>query len=178
MNEKSRRDNQEDAAAPLHYKACGLDDIYLTNGFQRHQTAYGEGYSIDHVDALHQAIALHLVTRRKTLKPKEIRFLRKQLELTQDELGMKLGTTGQTVARYEKGESEIPGPVDKMMRVIYVLHQAPPKLRAALEKALEAPHQDAPQHQEAAFANEDEHWRTVSAFIADKVLSDARTCGS
>jgi DNA-binding transcriptional regulator YiaG len=175
MIQTFRRSDQEDAVAPLHYKACGLDDIYLINGFQRHQTAYGEGYSIEHVDALHKAIALHLVMRRKTLRPKEIRFLRKQLDMTQDELANELSITGQTVARYEKGDSEIPGPVDKMIRVIYVLHQAPPKLKAALEKALEAPHQDAQLHQEAAFANEDEHWRIVPAFIADKGLTEARS---
>lgn len=176
MIEKFRRNDQEDAAKPLHYKACGLDDIYLMNGFHRHETAYGEGYSIENVEALHEAIALHLVTRRKTLKPKEIRFLRKQLDLTQDELGTKLGTTGQTVARYEKGESETPGSVDKMIRVFYVLHRAPQKLRAELDKALEAPHQDAQQHQETAFRNEDEHWRTVPAFIADKGLTQGRVC--
>jgi DNA-binding transcriptional regulator YiaG len=176
MMQKFRRHDQEVAAAPLHYKACGLDDIYLMNGFQRHQTAYGEGYAIEHVYALHKAIALHLVMRRKTLKPKEIRFLRKQLDMTQDELANELSITGQTVARYEKGESEIPGPVDKMIRVIYVLHRAPPKLKAALEKALEAPHQDAQMHQEAAFKNEDEQWRTVPALIADKGSTEARSC--
>ena len=30
--------------------------------------------------------------------------------------------TGQTVARYEKGETEIPGPADKLLRFVYAMH--------------------------------------------------------
>jgi len=40
--------------------------------------------------------------------------------------------TGQTVARYEKGDTEIPGPVDKLMRVLYAFHLLPEAERAKL----------------------------------------------
>jgi hypothetical protein len=65
---------------PLHYTACGLDNVYLRNGFKR-ETIDGEEYvSIEDLDGLWKAIGLHLVTTRKALTPKEIKFLRQQME--------------------------------------------------------------------------------------------------
>lgn len=114
---------------PLHYTACGLDDIYLLNGFGVEETDYGRGVSVENVDGLHHAIGLHLIEHRKALSPKEFRYLRKQMDLTQAELGAKLGVSDQTVARYEKGETEIAGPADGMVRVLYVFSLLPEEMR-------------------------------------------------
>lgn len=112
-----------------HYKECGLDDIYLLNGFKWHETPYGRGVSIENIDALHLAIGEHLIKYRKALSPKDFRFLRKNMDLTQDNLGKKIGVTGQTIARYEKGETEIPGPSDRLVRVVYAFHLLPPETK-------------------------------------------------
>ncbi|MFC3180901.1 helix-turn-helix domain-containing protein [Cypionkella sinensis] len=103
----------------------GLDDVVLLNGFVRHETEYGDGVSIDHVDNLHLAIALHILTTKKALSPKEFRFLRGELELTQDALGDLIGVDGQTVARYEKGSTPISGPADRLIRVFFVINLMP-----------------------------------------------------
>jgi len=106
---------------PLHYTACGLDDVYLVNGFTR-ETVDGEEFiTIENIDGLWKAIGLHLVdTRRKVLAPKEIRFLREHMDLTQAELGAKLRVTDQTVARWEKGETDMPGSADLVLRILFL----------------------------------------------------------
>lgn len=112
----------DDVKEPLHYPECGLDDVYLLNGYETVETPYGSGIAVKDVDALREAIAWHLATRKKALTGKEIRFLRKQLDLTQSELARLLGVDAQTVARWEKGTSAIPGPAEALLRLLYVEH--------------------------------------------------------
>jgi DNA-binding transcriptional regulator YiaG len=105
---------------PLHYTACGLDNVYLFNGFKR-ETIDGEDYvTIEDLDGLWKAIGLHLVTTRKALAPKEIRFLRQHMDMTQAELGARLRVSDQTVARWEKDRCDLPGPADVMLRVLFL----------------------------------------------------------
>ena len=103
-----------------HYTECGLDDVYLLSGHDVHATPYGEGVSIHDVDGLHRAIGRWLALEKKSLSGKEIRFLRKELGLTQERLADRLGTTCQTLARWEKDKVPIPGPADILLRVIYL----------------------------------------------------------
>ncbi len=112
---------RESDAEPLHYKACGLDDVYLVNGFTR-EIVDGEEYvTVADLDGLWKIIGMHLVTTKKILAPKEIRFLRDHMDMTQAALGALLRVTDQTVARWEKGETKlIPGPADFMLRVLYL----------------------------------------------------------
>jgi hypothetical protein len=61
----------------------------------------------------------------------EFRFLRKQMGLTQKELGERLGVEDQTIANYEK-EKTIPLNSDKHMRLVFLLWMAPPSARAEI----------------------------------------------
>ena len=47
-------------------------------------------------------------------------FLRKLLDLTQAELAVALGCDVQSVARWEKGKTDINGAADRLMRVLYL----------------------------------------------------------
>ena len=105
----------------FHYTLCGLDNIYLMNGYSVEETPYGEALSIKHADELHTAIGVHLVQNRKVLSPREVRFLRKQLELTQADLGSLIGQSSQQVARWEKNQSAIPGPADRLLRLLFLI---------------------------------------------------------
>jgi putative transcriptional regulator len=40
-----------------HYLVCGVDDVWLANGYRRHRTAYGPGVSFHDVLGLQAAIA-------------------------------------------------------------------------------------------------------------------------
>jgi DNA-binding transcriptional regulator YiaG len=107
---------------PYHYTACGLDDVYLMSGYETEETGYGTGVSIKNADDLHQAIGMFLVNNKKLLSGKEVRFLRHQMDLTQSELARLFGTSAQQVARYEKEECEMPGPADRILRLLYSEH--------------------------------------------------------
>lgn len=112
----------EEDKEPLHYTGCGLDDIYLFSGYTIVETPHGEGLSIKKLDELHEAIGYRLVTQKKTFSGKELRFLRKQMDLTQSELGKLVVLSSQQVARWEKGESDISGPADILLRLLYLDH--------------------------------------------------------
>jgi DNA-binding transcriptional regulator YiaG len=103
-----------------HYTECGLDNIYLQNGYDKSDLD-GESYiSIDSIDELHVAIGELLVEQSIALSPKEFRFLRTELNLSQKVLGGILDVDGQTVARWEKGETNIPRTSDVVLRAIYL----------------------------------------------------------
>lgn len=143
---------------PFHYTACGLDDIYLVNGYERHDTAYGEGVSIHNIENLHRVIAEHIIERRKTLSNKEFRFLRKEMNLTQKELGELVGKDEQTIARYEKGQSPISSPVDKLVRVLYLLRMATPEELETIRTILQAHFDDDGEMKPIAFEVTNESW--------------------
>lgn len=107
---------------PLHYTACGLDDIYLMSGYEVVKTSHGEGTAIKKLDDLHLAIGRNLAERKKILSAKELRFLRVHMDLTQSELGKLLGLTSQQVARWEKGESDISGAAEFLLRGYFIQH--------------------------------------------------------
>ncbi len=107
--------------APYLYRTCGLEGIYLLNGFHV-ETYEDETYvAVEDVEGLHREIGHYLIFNRKALTPQEIRFLRKTLGFTQTELAASLGMTGQSVARWEKGEVEIPATAEKLLRVLFLV---------------------------------------------------------
>jgi DNA-binding transcriptional regulator YiaG len=139
--------------APLHYTACGLDDVYLVNGFTR-EVVDGEEYiTIENLDGLWKAIGLHLVTKKKLLAPKEIRFLREHMDYTQAEIGALLRVSDQTVARWEKGTTDaFDGPADFALRALFLASKcAQPeggellaKLKAMIEEMVHHDEQEDP----------------------------------
>ncbi len=119
---KSFHHQAEPEKAPYHYTMCGLDDVYLASGYDRVETEYGPGVVIRHQDELHRAIGAHLACSKKTLSGKEVRFLRHEMDLTQEQLGGIMRVADQTVARWEKEETPISGPADLMIRALYLGH--------------------------------------------------------
>jgi putative transcriptional regulator len=117
---------------PYHYRASGLDNVYLVNGFRPRETSYGTGVTIENVEALHRAIGYELITQQRALSPREFRFLRKQMGFTQQELADRLRLDEQTIGRYEKEQTAIPGPVDLTIRMLFVLYHMPADQRESL----------------------------------------------
>ena len=122
---------------PYHYRQCGLDYVYLVNGFDRATTQYGEAVRIHDIDALHQAIGMYLIEQKKPLTGAEVRFIRHELDLSQRGLGDLLDKSGQTVARWEKGEVQVDGTAERLLRLLYRNH-AKPTSHTAVRKMLEA----------------------------------------
>jgi len=103
-----------------HYTECGLDNIYLQNGYEESELD-GEAYiSVESIDELHAVIGGLLVDKNAALCPNEFRFLRVELNLSQKALGNIIDVDSQTVARWEKGETKIPRASDIVLRAFYL----------------------------------------------------------
>lgn len=103
-----------------HYTLCGLDYIYLSNGYHRHETPYGSGVAFEKADGLDAEIAAAVIFYPARLRGQEVRFMRSLLHLSQKKLAEKLGVKRVTVARWEgKPHTAIPGASDRMLRVSF-----------------------------------------------------------
>lgn len=102
------------------YLECGLDNVFLMGGFEFHQGHSGRTVTIHDTDGLHEAIGRWLINKRQRLTGKEFRFLRTELLLSQAILANVLGVRELTVARWEKGHTEIPVATDAAVRQMYV----------------------------------------------------------
>lgn len=102
------------------YFGCGLEGIFLKNGYSTVETPYGEAIRIEDVEGLHRAIALDIIRQPFPMSGHQFRFLRKEQELTQAECAAILRVDVQTVANWEKrGRNEVSGPADFAMRMFY-----------------------------------------------------------
>ena len=61
----------------------------------------------------------------------ELRFLRKELGLTQEALAQRLRVNVQTVANYEKGKTGMAA-AETAVRAMYALHVLPPEAQASV----------------------------------------------
>ncbi|AEG50759.1 helix-turn-helix domain protein [Sphingobium chlorophenolicum L-1] len=111
---------------PRLYEGCGLENIWLVDGFSIIHRNGEELTQVEDVEGLHKAISLHLVRFRKALTGREIKFIRRTIDLTQGELAHQLGTSVQTVARWEKDKVNIPGPEDRLFRITTLLALSEP----------------------------------------------------
>lgn len=159
--------------APFHYKRCGLDNIYLVNGWEA-DIEDGERFvRVLDVDGLHQAIGIHLVSNRKILSHKEIKFLRKTLDLTQAELGRLINQSPQQIARWEKGLNNIAGPADRLIRLMFIYtllkqENSAPELPIDFLARLDSL-DDEPQEQ-LQFCNDGEDWLEKAGQHYDEVV--------
>nr|AGU09923.1 hypothetical protein [uncultured organism] len=124
------------AKEPRLYENCGLDNIWLMDGYSVIPRDGEDFVDVEDVEGLHKAIALHLVRHRGTLGGSEIKFIRYAIDLTQPELAHRLGTSAQTVARWEKGKVAIPAPEEKLLRFTTVLAVAEPEKFAEIIRAM------------------------------------------
>lgn len=110
--------DMEPAARPFHYKMSGLDNVWLMNGFHEEQTPYGRGIRVEDVDGLHRVLAHVIVSDKAVMRGAELRFVRKQLGLSQNGLSRLLGCSDQRVARWEKGQTQIDPSAERLIRMI------------------------------------------------------------
>ena len=102
------------------YTESGLTNVWLANGYTIRKTKHGEGVSIHDMDGLHRALARAL-SNKPRLTGTEVRFLRKEMGLSQRGLGELLGVTEQAVSLWER-KGQLPKTADRLLRLIYVEH--------------------------------------------------------
>ena len=140
-----------------HYRECGLDYVYLLNGFTFKQTKYGETISIHDIDGLHRVIGLYLVREKKRLTGADVRFLRHELDLSQRMLGELLDKSSQTVARWEKDQVRIDGPADRLLRLLYEKHAGGrSRIRTLLQRLAEL---DSGREEQIQFEDTEKGWQ-------------------
>lgn len=100
-----------------HYTSCGLENVWLQNGFQEKQTAYGKAVAVADADALHETLAVWLTKKAGRLTGKEFRFLRTLMCLSQSSLGKMMGASEQAVSLWER-TGKVPKASDALMRMI------------------------------------------------------------
>lgn len=107
-----------------HYTNCGLDYVWLLNGFEYVETPHGRGVRIHDLDGLLKAIAERVISGPR-LRGQEVRFLRSMLDLSQDGLARILGQARPSVARWEGARDKpIPGASDRALRLFYAAQMA------------------------------------------------------
>lgn len=100
-----------------HYKECGLDNVWLENGFLVRETPYGKGVSVIDADQLHTMLALQIAEKKGRITGKELRFLRTMLDLSQAALARMLEVTDQAVSLWER-TGKVPKSADAMVRIL------------------------------------------------------------
>lgn len=117
-----------------HYTECGLDNVWLVNGFNKKNTAYGEAVSITEANSLHKLLADDLINKPARLTGKEFRFLRIMLKLSQAAVAKIQGVSEQNISLWER-HGKVPKANDNLMRLFYMAHESKNhSLRQACER--------------------------------------------
>lgn len=117
-----------------HYTECGLDNIYLMNGFTIKKLENGEEIiHIHDIHKLHDVIGKILVYKRALLIGKEIQFIRKTMDLSQTALGKLLGVEYQSVLGWEKSKTPISTTADHLLKMIFYAYLSKGKDCAAYD---------------------------------------------
>ena len=119
----------------FHYTDCGLDNVWLKNGYTEVKSDYGNAVSFTDLEGLHKAIGLKIINCNSKLTGQELRFLRNELDLTQNHLAEILGVSENSIRAWENDRNTITSPSDRMIKVLYNEHATNNGVvRAALEK--------------------------------------------
>lgn len=106
----------------FHYVACGLPNVWLSNGFSERETPEGKAFHIEQVKDLHQAIGLSLVKKVGRLTSDEFRFLRTEMCFSRKSLGELLDISPETIKKWELKENNIQKTADACLRDLYLNH--------------------------------------------------------
>ena len=100
----------------FQYTACGLDNVWLANGYKVKETRHGHAVSVNDVDGLHKLLTQTLIDKPGRLTGKEFRFLRTQLGLSQEALGALLDFSENAVSLWERKDT-VPAACDQWLRM-------------------------------------------------------------
>jgi DNA-binding transcriptional regulator YiaG len=116
-----------------HYTESGLQNVWLSSGYTVVKTKHGKGVTIRDVEGLHGVIGKALA-RKPKLTGGELRFLRKEMEMSQSALAAMVGTSEQNVSLWER-RGRVPKTADRLVRVIYLEHIGNnPKVRELINR--------------------------------------------
>jgi putative transcriptional regulator len=101
----------------LHYTQCGLDNVFLLNGFEWTSLQGGEeALRIEDIEGLHKAIAKAIVDSPEPLDAQTF------LDMAQRQVGVMLELTEDAVSLWERAKSPIPRSADIVLRAMAQEH--------------------------------------------------------
>ncbi|MBK6999127.1 MAG: hypothetical protein IPH35_03850 [Rhodoferax sp.] len=102
--------------AMISYPHFAMPNLHLENGYLVEESSYGEIVSYVDEDALEACVRKILVRIPRGLNGRQLRFLRRGLEISQEVFGTLIDRDTQTVARLEKSDAAVPKLVDLAIR--------------------------------------------------------------
>lgn len=152
-----------------HYTACGLDNVWLKNGYVEKNTPYGKAVSVVAAQQLHEMLALNLTAKPGRLTGKELRFLRVQMGLSQAGLARLQGVSEQAVSLWER-TGKVPAANDQLARMHFLAHaQGDTSVKKAIERVKTV---EKLVHQRIVASNAGNKWSS-QAKVEDKELEEA-----
>lgn len=100
------------------YAECGLDNVVIEGMEVVIDDAGEEVICIPNIVTLHRAIAEAIIIQPFGISGQELRFLRTEMGLSQAELAEVLKISRLTVSRWERGENEIDGNAEFVVRLL------------------------------------------------------------
>ena len=139
------------------YAGCGLDWVFLANGYTVHETPYGQGLSIHDADGLHAVVLREIITSPHPICGQELRFIRSMLDLSQEGMGKIIGVQRLQVTRMEANRKKpITPSADRAIRMFFALQQHD---RDLADRILELLNEfDDQQHEQTTFVPSDHGW--------------------
>jgi DNA-binding transcriptional regulator YiaG len=101
-----------------HYTESGLQNVWLANGFKIKKTDGGKAVAIMDAEGLHQAIG-RMIACKTYLTGGEIRFLRKELGLSQQAFAALAGNSVESVSLWER-RGRVPKHGSRLMQALYL----------------------------------------------------------
>lgn len=109
---KARREN-------WRYEASGLPHVTLTSVEVRRCQKCGETeVAIPAIEEFHRTIAGALIRKRARLAPAEIKYLRKYLGWAGTDFARRIGSTAETVSRWEHGKMPMGLAAERLLRLM------------------------------------------------------------
>lgn len=100
------------------YDECGLDNVVL-EGLAVCNGDEGETvFTIPNINGLHRVLTAAVAAKPTGMTGRELRFVRTELGLTQAELAGIVNKDGQTVGRWERGETPIDPTAETVVRLL------------------------------------------------------------
>jgi len=139
------------------YEGCGLDWVFLANGYTIHETPYGQGIAIQDADSLHKVVLREIITSPHPIRGQELRFIRSMLDLSQEGMGKIIGVQRLQVTRMEANRKKpITPSADRAVRMFFALQQHD---RALADRILELLNEfDDQEHKRTTFTPSDHGW--------------------
>ena len=141
-----------------HYTESGLRNVWLANGYKIRNVGGEEAAAIHDVDELHRAIGRNLA-RKARLTGAELRFLRKEMGLSQNRLAEMLGSTEQTVSLWER-RGRMPVGYDRLLRAFYLeFLDGNVKLKEMVDRLVDLDRKD---DEKTVFEDTDTGWKRAA----------------